>query len=790
MKSAKDTPEQISESIEIINEASYGGHNEYYGHIIEAAQDMIFIHDLKGNVTYINRASVKETGYSEEELLSMNVAQNVPPEYYPKMQELEIKRMQGNREVFTYEMEYFKKNGERIPVRVSSSPIYKDDTLTGVIQIVRNISDLKKAEKILALQTELSSKICQTNTLDSALEDVLKTALEIGDVDCGGIYIVDEKTSTFKLKCFKNISDKTLSFFENVSSKSKFIRGPLFVNGDESTNGISKEMLDNLRNKENLKFFSIIPFFHMGKPLGSLNIGSHEKDDIPALSKKILVALSQELGGAIARIRSEEAMKESEQKYRQIVESANSIICKFDKNGIILSINEYGASFFGYSRDEIIGRCIFETIVPEYESNGRNLKNLVGDICTNEKDYRTFINENIKKNGDRVWINWSNKQILDKDGNLTNILAIGNDISEQRKLAEEIKFSEIKFKTLFEKAYEPIFILDQDLFIKDTNNSSLELFHFSKDEIIGMSIYDLIAPLETKRLQYSLSHGFESPNLFMEANFMKNKGQIFPAEINLTTLEIKGEKSVICTLRDITEQKIKEDGLKKQILKYELNEGNLYFSKEPSNLLPFEAFREIIDIGYKGTIISRSELEHFEIEDIEFDYFWLSSRKGKNTLPYNLKSLREFFQGIKCNSVILIDSIDYLIIKNGFIDTYNFITELRDIAYFGNNIIILSIDKDSVDPKQLKLIEKETKPIVTKSADALNNKMIEIIKYILNQNKLGINPTYSSLGKDLVITRPTVRKNVRYLESNRYIIVHRKGRNKRLEVTEKGKKLL
>ena len=68
--------------------------------------------------------------------------------------------------------------------------------------------------------------------------------------------------------------------------------------------------------------------------------------------------------------------------------------------------------------------------------------------------------------------------------------------------------------------------------------------------------------------------------------------------------------------------------------------------------------------------------------------------------------------------------------------------------------------------------------------------MIEIIKYILNQNKLGINPTYSSLGKDLVITRPTVRKNVRYLESNRYIIVRRKGRNKRLEVTEKGKKLL
>ena len=150
---------------------------------------MIFIHDLEGNVTYVNKASVKESGYSEEELLSMNVAQNVPPEYYPLMQELEAKRTQGSKEVFTYEMEYFKKDGERIPVKVSSSPIYKDDKLTGVIQIVRNISDLKKAERILSLQTELASKLCQTSTMSQALEDILSTALEIGDVDCGGIYL-------------------------------------------------------------------------------------------------------------------------------------------------------------------------------------------------------------------------------------------------------------------------------------------------------------------------------------------------------------------------------------------------------------------------------------------------------------------------------------------------------------------------------------------------------------------------------------------------------------------------
>ena len=220
------------------------------------------------------------------------------------------------------------------------------------------------------------------------------------------------------------------------------------------------------------------------------------------------------------------------------------------------------------------------------------------------------------------------------------------------------------------------------------------------------------------------------------------------------------EKSIICTVRDITEQKRKEDELKKQILKYELNEGNLYLSKEPSNLLPFEAFRELIDVGYKGTLLSRNEKDNFDIEDIEFDYFWLSSRNGPNTVSPEMKNMREFVSNLKNKNVILLDSIDHLIAKNGFNEVYNFVSELREMAYFGNNIIILSVDKDTVDQRQLKLIEKETKPILLKSMDLLNNRMLGIIMYILNQNKLGVNPSYSGIGKELAMTRPTVRKNI------------------------------
>jgi len=57
--------------------------------------------------------------------------------------------------------------------------------------------------------------------------------------------------------------------------------------------------------------------------------------------------------------RAEEALKKSEEKYKELVENANSIIAKFDKDGTILSMNEYGLKFFGYEEKEIIGKKYF-----------------------------------------------------------------------------------------------------------------------------------------------------------------------------------------------------------------------------------------------------------------------------------------------------------------------------------------------------------------------------------------------------------------------------------------------
>jgi len=135
----------------------------------------------------------------------------------------------------------------------------------------------------------------------------------------------------------------------------------------------------------------------------------------------------------------------SEQKYRELVENANSIILRVDPDWNITFINNFARNFFGYTQEELLGKNVVGTIVPWAESTGRDLADMINKIARNPENFRYNENENMCKNRDRVWIAWTNRVITDRKGDVTEILCIGNDITEKKK-AEKLLNTRLKYE--------------------------------------------------------------------------------------------------------------------------------------------------------------------------------------------------------------------------------------------------------------------------------------------------------------------------------------------------------
>ncbi|HSW58474.1 MAG TPA: PAS domain S-box protein [Dehalococcoidales bacterium] len=150
------------------------------------------------------------------------------------------------------------------------------------------------------------------------------------------------------------------------------------------------------------------------------------------------------------RTSTQVTLQQSERRYRQIIDNANSLILEMDTRGNVTFINKFAREFFGYKEEEIVGRNALGTIIPETEQAREEHHRMLAEITLYPENYLHIERENILHNGNKAWVVWTNKPIFDETKKLSEILCIGIDSTEKRK-AEILLEQQLKERTAMEE---------------------------------------------------------------------------------------------------------------------------------------------------------------------------------------------------------------------------------------------------------------------------------------------------------------------------------------------------
>jgi PAS domain S-box-containing protein len=174
------------------------------------------------------------------------------------------------------------------------------------------------------------------------------------------------------------------------------------------------------------------------------------------------------------------ALKQAEEENRELLETANSIIIRWDYNRKIKFINDFGLRFFGYSADELIGNDIM-ILVPHVDTHGRHMDIFVKDIITNTQNHPSSSNENIRKDGSIVQVMWTNKAIYDSQGQGKEILAIGNDITELKVFEEQLHQRAEELETVMNVVPAAIWVAHDPACHNITGNQTANRFYEAEE---------------------------------------------------------------------------------------------------------------------------------------------------------------------------------------------------------------------------------------------------------------------------------------------------------------------
>ena len=504
--------------------------------LVRNSSDIMGIVDPDGNQRYVSDAAERITGFPASELASKNISEVIHPDDFLMVLEAFQGCLAHPDTLMRVEYRYIHKTKGWVHFEAIGQSFIDDPSVRGVITNVRDITEHKNIEMKLLESERMFRSIVENS--------------------CAAIYTSD---NNFR---FSYVNDQ-------LCEMSGYSRGEIL--GMDLRQLIAEESLPIISDRYTKR--------RKGEDVPSwYEFTGVRKDGEQRFLEASTAVVMDNSGGAITigqilditeRKQAEEALQQSEERFRLLAENARDAIWTMDMNLQYTYISPSVKQIVDYSPEELMSKPLNEMMTEP--SLKACIKAFAEELEIEKKDdkdllrSRTLEIEHISKHGERVWAEVKITFIRSATGQATGILGITRDISERKLAEEELRKSEKYFRAITENAADVLFIVDVQGMVTYCSPSVERILGYRPEELIGISGFDLIIPEDQPRAfedfsKASLTTEVEVPNSF---RIRHKNGTVLTMEgIGKNLYHDPIIAGFVMNIRDVTERRRTEEAIR------------------------------------------------------------------------------------------------------------------------------------------------------------------------------------------------------------------------------------
>jgi PAS domain S-box len=299
---------------------------------------------------------------------------------------------------------------------------------------------------------------------------------------------------------------------------------------------------------------AVVPIFEGDRIVAIIGVGN-KPTDYDSNDVNLLSLLAKNTWTSIRRIKAEESLKASEEKYRSIFENSVEGIFQSTPEGRFLSVNPALARMAGYESPREMMESITDLgaqlyVHPEDRDRFQKIMEEKGTVENLEHEQRC-------KDGSIIWVSNSAHAVRDHKGRILYYEGINEDITKRKSAEEALRVSEKKFSDAFRSSPATFTITSRkDLRVVDVNERFISMYGYERDEVIGRTVLELGLFPGTEELFKGLRVLTEKGVLRdFEYTFRRKNGEIGHGLMGATMIDIAGEPHILSGSIDITDRK-------------------------------------------------------------------------------------------------------------------------------------------------------------------------------------------------------------------------------------------